>query len=68
VNAIRPAVAASKGKPGDPLDNAIRANVELGVARLRTLAPIVGPAVKRRSVNVIGAVYDLKSGAVTLIG
>ena len=27
VDVIKPAVAAAKGKPGDPLDNAIRANV-----------------------------------------
>jgi len=68
VAAIRPAVAASRGKPGDPLDNAIRANVELGIARLKTLAPIVGPAVKRGTVKVVGGVYDLKSGVVTMTG
>jgi carbonic anhydrase len=68
VNAIRPAVTASKGKPGDALHNAIRANVELGVARLKSLAPIVGPAVKRKSVKAVGAVYDLKTGEVALIG
>jgi len=37
VDAIKPAVAAAKGKPGDPLDNAIRANVQTGVARLKAL-------------------------------
>ena len=68
VAALRPAVAASQGKPGDPLDNAIRANVELSVARLKTLAPIVGPAVKRGAVKIVGGVYDLKSGAVTMTG
>ena len=67
VDAIKPAVAAAKGKPGDPLDNAIRANVLAGVARLKTLPPIVGPAVKRGKVSVVGGVYDLKSGAVTMI-
>jgi carbonic anhydrase len=67
VAAIRPAVAASQGQPGDPLDNAIRANVEIGVARLKMLQPIVGPAVKRGAVKVVGGVYDLKSGAVTMI-
>jgi carbonic anhydrase len=68
VNAIKPAVAAIEGKPGDPLDNAIRANVDLGVARLKALPPIVAPAVKRGKVKVVGGVYDLKSGAVTMIG
>ena len=34
----------------------------------RSLPPIVAPAVKRGKVNVVGGVYDLKSGAVTMIG
>jgi carbonic anhydrase len=68
VDAIKPAVVAAKGKPGDPLDNAIRANVLAGVARLKALPPIVGPAVKRGTLRVVGGVYDLKSGAVAMIG
>ena len=68
VDAVKPAVAAAKGKPGDPLDNTIRANVLAGVARLKVLPPIVGPAVKRGKVSVVGGVYDLKSGAVTMVG
>jgi carbonic anhydrase len=66
VNSIRPAVAQAKGMPGDPLDNAIRANVVIGVERLRSLQPIVAPAVKRGRVKVVGAVYDLRTGGVTL--
>jgi carbonic anhydrase len=66
VNSIRPAVAKTKGMPGDPLDNAIRANVGIGVEKLRSLQPIVAPAVKRGRVKVVGAVYDLRTGGVTL--
>lgn len=66
VNSIRPAVAKTKGMPGDPLDNAIRANVGIGVEQLRSLQPIVAPAVKRGRVKVVGAVYDLRTGGVTL--
>jgi len=66
VNSIRPAVAKIKGRPGDPLDNAIRANVGIGVEKLRGLPPIVAPAVKRGRVKVVGAVYDLRTGVVTL--
>ena len=68
VDAIKPAVAAAKGKRGNPLDNAIEANVLAGVARLKALPPIVAPAVKRGTVKVVGGVYDLKSGAVAIIG
>jgi len=66
VNNIRPAVTKTKGMPGDPLDNAIRANVSIGVEQLRSLQPIVAPAVKRGRVKVVGAVYDLRTGGVTL--
>lgn len=66
VNSIRPAVANTKGMPGDPLDNAIRANVGIGVGLLRGLQPIVAPAVKRGQVKVVGAMYDLRTGKVAL--
>jgi len=66
VSRIRPAVARAKGMPGDRLDNAIRANVAIGVETLRALQPIVAPAVKRGQVKVVGAVYDLRTGGVTL--
>lgn len=67
VNSIRPAVLKAKSRSGDQLDNAIRANVEIGVGQLRSLQPIVAPAVKRGAVKVVGAVYDLSTGSVSLI-
>ncbi len=67
VNSIRPAVLKAKGRQGDRLDNAIRANVEIGVGKLRSLQPIVGPAVARGAVQVVGALYDLRTGSVSLI-
>ena len=66
MNSIRPAVAKTRGMPGDPLDNAIRANVGIGVEVLRGLQPIVAPAVRRGRVKIVGAVYDLHTGGVTL--
>src|SRR5712691_11698228 len=68
VNGIRPAVLKAKSRSGNLLDNAIRANVEIGVGQLRSLQPIVAPAVKRGAVKVVGAVYDLSTGRVSLIG
>ena len=53
--------------PGDPLENAIRANVQLGVERLRGLEPILAPRVKNGSLKIAGGVYDLKTGLVTLL-
>lgn len=67
VNTIKPSVLESKGKPGDPLENAIRANVRRSVERLRTLDPVIAPAVQSGTVKVVGAVYDLASGKVRAI-
>jgi carbonic anhydrase len=68
VELIKPAVARSKGMPGDLLENAIRQNIEAGVERLQGLEPILAPRVKDGNVKVVGGVYNLLTGAVTLIG
>jgi carbonic anhydrase len=67
VNAIKPAVLESQHMPGDPLENAIRANVHRGVQRLNGLDPIIAPAVKTGKLKVVGAVYDLASGKITMV-
>jgi carbonic anhydrase len=67
VATLKPVVARIKGGPADLLDQAIRANVEAGVARLKALSPIVAPAVRAGRVKVVGGVYDLKSGIVSVI-
>ena len=67
VELIKPAVTQSKGQPGDPLENAIRKNVEIGVERLKELQPILAPRFKDGKLKVVGAVYDLRNGSVTLL-
>jgi carbonic anhydrase len=67
VELIKPAVAQSKGAPGDPLENAIRKNVEIGVEQIEQLQPILAPRIKAGKLKVVGAVYDLRTGVVTLL-
>ena len=67
VNAIKPAVARAKEQPGDVLENAIKANVAIGVERLKSLEPILAGPVKQGKVKVVGAVYDLQTGRVTVV-
>jgi carbonic anhydrase len=67
VNLLQPTVARIKGKPGDPLDNAIRANVQVGVNRLKTLDPVLAPAIKQSRLKVVAALYELRTGEVTQI-
>lgn len=64
---IQPAVVAAEGKPGDMLDNVIRANVERCVGRLKGLDPIVSEFVKRGELSVVGGVYELATGVVGVV-
>lgn len=65
VELIKPAVQQVRGDAGDKLDNAIRANVQRGVARLKSLEPIVAKRVKSGGVKVAGGIFDLSTGMVT---
>jgi len=67
VDAIKPAVLAAKRNPGDLLDNAIKANVERGVTRLKGLEPILAGAVRLGKVRIVGANYDLRTGKVMVL-
>ncbi len=68
VDLIRPAALAARGKPGDKLENAIEANVMRGVDRIKTLDPILSEYVKKGEVKVVGAVYELRTGLVKVLG
>jgi carbonic anhydrase len=68
VGTLKPSVTAANGKPGDLLDNVIKANVERGVERLRSLEPILAGAVKKEQLKVVGATYELRTGKVTVLG
>ena len=68
VNLIKPAVVRAKGHAGDLLQNAIKANVEIGVERLRGLEPVLASSVRQGKVKVVGGVYELRSGQVTMQG
>jgi carbonic anhydrase len=67
VNTIKPAVLESQHKPGDLLENSIRANVLRSVERLHSLEPVLAPAVRSGKLNVVGGVYDLATGKVELL-
>jgi len=67
VELVKPAVAKSRAMAGDPLENAIRMNVELGVERLRGLEPILAPRVKDGNLKITGGVYDLRTGVVSFV-
>ena len=67
VSTLKPAVVKAKGQAGDALENAIKANVGIGVERLKSLEPILAGLVKKGLVKVVGGVYDLRTGGVMVI-
>lgn len=66
INNIYPAVAKTKGMPGDALGNAIDANAEL-VAEKLAREPQFAPLVASGQLKIVPARYHLSDGSVTLL-
>lgn len=64
---IGPAARSVLDQPGDQLDNAIRANIEMGAERLRTAEPDLAGTVRDGRLEVVGAYYDLATGEVSIL-
>jgi carbonic anhydrase len=67
IEAIRPAVEATAGSPGDPVDNAVRANAANAARKLQGAAPILDHGLADGSLTIVGAYYDLRTGKVEII-
>jgi len=67
IEAIRPAVKIAQDQFGDLLDNAIQQNVLFNVAKLKTTGPILSDAVQGGKLKIVGGVYSLDTGRVTLV-
>jgi carbonic anhydrase len=63
---LRAAVAASKALPGNPVANAIRANVDLTVDNLRTSKPL-SAMVASGQLKIVGGTYHLATGKVEML-
>lgn len=65
---ILPAVkVAQASRPNDLLAASITENVRLNVQALAGNEPIIAPLVKAGTVKVVGTVYDLASGELTMV-
>jgi len=65
INLIKPAVEKSNGMSGDPVANAVRANVEMVVKQLRSSTPILSELVVHGKLKIVGGVYSNETGSVT---
>jgi carbonic anhydrase len=63
VDSLAPAVRQVEGTPGDRLTNAVHANVDLTLAKLRQ-SSVIGPLEKAGKLKLVGAYYELDTGKV----
>jgi carbonic anhydrase len=68
VAALAPAVKDVLGEPGDTLANAIRRNVVRTMQTFAAATPILSAAVAEKKLLVVGGVYDLAAGKVSMVG
>jgi carbonic anhydrase len=67
VDALREPVVRCRGREGDWLSNAVRENVRMTVERLEAAEPVIAEASRGGAVRVVGGVFDLSTGAVSLL-
>lgn len=67
IDEILPAVEQVQDRPGDPIDNAVRANVDRQIQVLLARSDLIRQRQTLGQVKVVGARYDLDSGNVSLI-
>lgn len=60
---IQPAITKTKNLPGDPLANAIKANVQQVVSHLKS-TPILSRLIKENKLKIVGGYYELNKGSV----
>ena len=69
IDAIEPSVLRAKlENPDDLLRAAIDENVRRQVRRLRTISPVINAAQEAGRVKVVGAIYDMDTGEVEVLG
>jgi carbonic anhydrase len=67
LKAIEPAVEQTKGEPGDPVENAVRAQARDVARQLQAAKPILADRVQSGQLKVAAARYDLDTGRVEML-
>lgn len=66
VKAIKPAVERVKDQSGDAVENAVVANVQYQIERLKR-SPLLSERLQSGKLKIVGGRYDLDTGRVTII-
>ena len=68
VRAMKPGISSEVKRPGPDLEQrATIANVRYNVERLKQATPILAKMAAKNEINMVGAVYDLATGKVSLV-
>lgn len=67
VKAIKPAISKTKGASDDPVDNAVIANVQYQIEKLKYNSTSLSQRLLDGKLKIVGGRYDLDTGEVTLI-
>jgi carbonic anhydrase len=67
LDAIQPAVKQTKGKPGDPVENAVRAQALDVAEQLRAAKPILAERAESGKLKIVAARYDLGTGRIEML-
>ena len=67
IRAIKPAIDAAKGLPGDLTDNTIKANARLVADQIQYSDPILSEMARLGKIAVVSAYYNVESGEVHIL-
>ncbi|MET7668251.1 carbonic anhydrase [Micromonospora luteifusca] len=67
VDSLRPVVEPVLNQPGDPVENAVCANIAAQVRAFSARSTIIAEKVHQGALRVVGARYDLDNGRVSLV-
>lgn len=67
VRAIKPALSRTKAQSGDPVDNAVIANVQYQIEKLKRNSKIVTTQLENGKLKIVGGRYDLDNGEIILL-
>ncbi|MEH2456042.1 carbonic anhydrase [Nostoc sp.] len=66
LEAIKPSVESSKGKSGDKIENACKANVLVQVEKLKS-SPVLSELINAEKLKIVGVYYDLDTGRISRV-
>ena len=67
VSVLREPVIRCEDLDGDLLSNAVRENVRMTVEHLEAAEPVIASGVRSGAIRVVGGVFDLSTGVVSLL-